>query len=120
MKTSDKYETQDEEGYTVYKDPETGINHNNVADLVSGMLNMCDCGDPESNLRYIRDQLRRITARDATPANAAEWFFNYWTDSANISEHGTGITYPWLTDKGQVILELLEELELPDAHPVAE
>lgn len=95
-------------------------------DDIQESLGFCNCGSPETSLRYIRDGLRLIARRhDKEPWDEwfaqlekdrmavhgnqdAFWFFQYWTDSQGWCEHGSGISSQWLTTEGEQALALLE------------
>ena len=106
--------------------------------LQCGIIRMCGCGDPESNLRYIQRGLEIVAIRadcfvnghidwnaltlSATDMRArenshfcsdvAKDFFYYWADKEGYTEHGTALP-GWLTDKGKHLLDLLQEWSNP-------
>ena len=100
--------------------------------LQIGLFNSCSCGMPEENLRYILGGLELIADRGPDThgpkankeafdiwwdthqaavlkhhgSQGAAYFFYYWADNLNLTEHG-GAVPGWLTEKGQIVLELL-------------
>lgn len=103
-------------------------------------LDSCGCGRPAENLVFVLEGLRFINTpspnswklpvaeRDPSPEAMTEWskhreerekelfytkriayFFYYWADHLDLTEHG-GAVPGWLTDKGQLVLNLLEEM----------
>jgi len=98
--------------------------------LQCGVFGFCGCGLPEDNLKYIRDGLHHINnlrlqvhTKKCTFENwkkdgieifgnkSAEYFFYYWADTQELSEHG-GSVPGWLTEKGEQILNDLDALLL--------
>lgn len=102
-----------------------GAWHEDAESLIQcGMLDFCGCGDPQGNLRYIQAGLQHIKDYLAEGKNLAEWdkdgliifgsesaryFFFYWADKEELSEHGSRIPGR-LTDKGHQLLADLNEL----------
>ena len=100
--------------------------------LQIGLFDCCGCGMPEENLEYILGGLELIADRgpelhgpsadqeawDKWWAQHRDWvvqhhgsmkaayFFYYWADNLNLTEHG-GSVPGWLTEKGNIVLELL-------------
>lgn len=103
---------------------------------VHGEFKFCGCGFPEQNLAYIRDGLEHINKfndhrenygykdwytdwfKEAVTLHGTQesvYFFFYWADSQDLTEHGAGLP-GWLTTKGRETLEDLRvicELEDP-------
>lgn len=84
-----------------------------------GVLPSCDCGDPASIGRYVRDMLRKHVA-DSGDHTTSRWetvdyadlpvmFFLSWANREKYIEHGTTIRCSWLTEKGE---ELLRDLDI--------
>ena len=131
----DKYKQDD--GW--YKDGD-GCVYETAEDFYQcGVFGFCGCGDPEVNLQYIMKGLRHIadlkdhvwgTGRivfdeehgDMTygeweiqgvelfKTDAQMWFFMYWADKEELTDHGGNVSGGWLTEKGLDVLEDLEEL----------
>jgi hypothetical protein len=104
--------------------------YEDAATFIQGkLLDFCCCGDPCSNLEYVRDSLlflKKKSDHNRTEErfdsefykqwneevlkyfgniNAANFMW-YWLDNKQFSEHGSAIP-GWLTDEGE---ELLEDL----------
>ena len=112
-----------------------GIDHKDVESLLqSGILGFCMCGTPDDNLVYVREGLRLLGEMGPENENGLlapnwhEWFegyearklkhfgskeanhfFCYWADKEGLTEHGSSVLSPWLTDMGQDILDMLDE-----------
>lgn len=94
--------------------------------LQNGIFGFCMCGCPEENLEYIRAGLDHIEKLRNAPRpwsrdwyeehrkesvdlfgnSEAEYFFYYWADKEEYTEHGSSVP-GWLTDKGMALLNLL-------------
>jgi len=107
-----------------------GCHHETAESLIqTGIMGFCGCGDPEGNLEYVRRGLEHIESKDQPDSNdRAAWdvwwrghqndeisifgnsqsayFFYYWADNLKLTEHG-GSVPGWLTEKGNIVLELL-------------
>ena len=85
---------------------------------------LCGCGMPDENLEYIRDGLSLIDKRIKTEMTLEEvraqeiavfgnknaaYFFYYWADKSELTEHGSSVP-GWLTDKGEEVLEDLIQI----------
>tara|TARA_R110000868_G_scaffold148418_4_gene370369 strand:+ start:41 stop:418 length:378 start_codon:yes stop_codon:yes gene_type:complete len=93
-------------------------------DLIhTGILGFCGCGCKDKSLAYIRAGLAFIDAgfRAEMPyedfralelatfkTDGAAYFFYYWADAEELTEHG-GSVPGWLTGKGRDVLHLLDE-----------
>lgn len=119
----DKYKTED--GYC----DESGCHYANAEEfLQTNFLGFCGCGDPDENLKYIRDGLAHIDAERTEPfkdwyekwtaeglkifgnENSRQFFF-YWADSEELTEHGGSVSSGgWLSAKGKQLLDDLNEL----------
>ena len=108
-----------------------GSSSEDATSLLQSQLGFCVCGAPEDSLRYILRGLELIEegSRDVAEDRAAheawlsahfdrrmehfgtygaEYFFYYWCDKADLSNHG-GSVPGWLTDEGKNLLALLRE-----------
>lgn len=98
--------------------------------IMSGFFNFCGCGCPEDSLKFIKDGLAHIQNRTKKiqenhgekfkltwdelqkeqtfifGSSGAAYFFYYWCDKEELTEHG-GSVPGWLTTKGEVVLNLL-------------
>lgn len=102
----------------VYED-DGGCLHEYAEDLLqAGILGFCCCGRPFESLSYIRRGLELIDEReghkkrlaDHFQTDAAMYFFYYWCDKEELTEHG-GSVPGWLTEKGSALLSLLRDFE---------
>lgn len=120
---------EDGEGDYPYKDHD-GAHYQTAKDLIqSGVLGFCCCGDPDLNLRYIRDGFALIrelsdgcggvykSIRERMTAfhggETQEQFFHYWADEQGYTEHG-GAVPGWLEPKGVELLAALQAMDLED------
>lgn len=77
---------------------------------------MCGCGDPVEVLRMVRDELGRLDTRpgDGSRQPAPEgrdWrLLGYLLDAWGLTEHGTSLAWPWLTDEGRDLLAALHSV----------
>lgn len=93
-----------------------------AADLIHtfwyGKANMCGCGDPEVVLAMIRDELARLSLKGdrPEPERAPAWYLlAYSLDAWGLSEHGTSLGWPWLTDEGEALLAAMQSVDLASA-----
>lgn len=110
-----------------------GAYYEEVEDLLQvGIFGFCACGTAETNLYYILGGLELIADRGPDPfkdrpawdawyadytarekahygTEGARWFFKYWADKENLTEHGSNVSSAWLDEKGHQWLELLRE-----------
>jgi hypothetical protein len=109
-----------------------GIHYNDLEELVgTGFLSFCGCGCPDEAMQYVLDGLELI-AEDSPDSfkdheawnvwwqghrakldahfktDGARYFFWYWADKEELTEHG-GSVPGWLTEKGRQLLEALRE-----------
>lgn len=107
------------------------IDCENAEDLLHvGLLGFCGCGQSQENLLYILGGLELINDNCPVRVNDdnfekwhkekdirvvahfgninAAYFFYYWTDKKDLTEHG-GSVPGWLTDKGKEMLGLFVE-----------
>lgn len=80
-----------------------------------GKASMCGCGDPVGVLGLIRDELARLSTRkdrpDAPPT--PEWYLlAYSLDAWGLTEHGTSLGWPWLTEEGEALLAAMQAVDL--------
>lgn len=94
--------------------------------LQTGIFKFCGCGRPEDNLDYILGGLELIAEKPPQGYDAfsawfdkhqervrahfgsmkAAYFFYYWADKEDLTEHG-GSVPGWLTDKGHDLMLML-------------
>jgi hypothetical protein len=106
-----------------------GVAYDSVIDFAQkGCLGLCDCGNPEQNIRYIHNMMDLLDRLNSdTRKDAIEWkefdklstslagnkisaqFFWYWLDWRELTNHGGSIP-GWLTDTGHKTLQLLREV----------
>lgn len=84
-------------------------------DLFYGKLHWC-CGDPEQVLNSIHEVLefsRDLHNRDISETNCYvsgyTQFMWHALNDADLLEHGCGVGGSWLTEKGEILLEMLEK-----------
>jgi len=71
-------------------------------------LKWCGCGEPQAGLGKLRTALQHAAARKAAaPDDESSWFVLYALDSWKLTEHGTTISFGWLTDLGVAVLAYL-------------
>lgn len=84
----------------------------------------CACGDPESAYSTLRDLLRLMDSRSKGRWELERWkqienYFNtpglmyfvlYILDNMKLIEHGSSIGGSWLTERGQEVLDALNEV----------
>jgi hypothetical protein len=79
-------------------------------DLIhTGILGHCGCGCPELILKTLLHKLRDLNNLRNTDT-PDQWLWLYTIDRAELTEHGVGLP-GWLSERGQAVLKLLEELE---------
>jgi len=99
------------------------ISNDDIDDLQVS-LGFCCCGNPEDNLKYVRNGLHHINEMhnmdddkmsfeewtekglEIFGSRKAEYFFYYWADKEGLTEHG-GSVPGWLDTKGHELLENL-------------
>jgi hypothetical protein len=78
--------------------------------LQQEILGLCDCGNPDDVMIYIRDLLVKLKNTDwGSYDDMPYMFFVYWANNKEFAEHGTSARCSWLTDKG---IELLNDINL--------
>lgn len=110
---------------------------NSLQAFYYGRLGFCGCGDPGSELIFMRDVLTLLKERsDAADlrlphddyldkCSALEKKFGgndqyrmhylYWLDSLGLTEHGSNISGSWLDGDGEAVLVLLQETDIEAA-----
>lgn len=78
---------------------------------------MCGCGDPVEVLEMIRDELARLDTppsggvrRQPAPDTREHRLLAFLLDSWGLTEHGTSLAWPWLTDEGHALLAALRSV----------
>jgi len=105
----------------------------NIHDFYYRKLNFCGCGNPDTQMQFLRDVLRAINRRsegntwkedtkkiEALLPGALGQFYLYWLDSMGITEHGGSIGGDWLTEKGKELLLLMDTAPYNNVDPDAE
>src|SRR5687767_5920549 len=98
-----------------------------LEDYTINELGFCGCGDPELALKYIGRYLQAYkdtregkityTQRDEHFTSEGEmYFFLYWADSKELMEHGTSVWSGWLTEKGEKLLQEINNLDNTDKN----
>lgn len=116
----DKHKKEDH-----YEDSNAYYYKDGIEFIQGGLLGFCGCGDPESNLNYLREVLSYIDLRVGFrtseeklkeikaalfPEERAMDFIFYVLDEMGLVEHGSCLP-GWLSPKGRELLEDLEELK---------
>ncbi len=79
-----------------------------------GELGICGCGSPDSVYEWLLSVLKGL---DTPPGEdkaqlpvttPQEWFIVYMLDKLNLTEHGTSVSWSWLTDYGREMIPMLE------------
>jgi hypothetical protein len=74
----------------------------------------CGCGDTSAAWDWVKEYLLRLHQRDDgagwtwKPETGAEYIAAYLLDHLELTEHGSTIRCPWLTDSGREMLAFLE------------
>lgn len=89
-----------------------------IRSLLWERMKLCQCGSPEQTFQIVKELLERAEDHkangsfyaDAHDANG-RWveFAAKVIDSWDLTEHGTGIGYAWLTVSGKLLLGFLRE-----------
>jgi hypothetical protein len=99
--------------------------------VLVGFFGFCGCADPDGALQLIHDALRVLTEAPEWKANDQNWtnayakyknaklaifktdgietFVLYVLDKKGLVEHGGSVFGSWLTNDGQLLLDLLNE-----------
>ena len=102
-----------------------------TTDDIYGATRFCMCGEPHKALELLRDVLAAIyEARYDAPGEAEKrwhqrdarmtellgakdgpvfWWFMYFLDMQDMTEHGGGVGGCWLTDNGKGVLAFLSQ-----------
>lgn len=124
----DRFKNDDIDGGYI---DESGCHYDDAESFYqNGIFKMCGCGRAEDNLAYIRDGLQHIADYEEIDGlddmqydawlragievfgnELSRYFFFYWLDSIELTEHGSSIP-GWLTEKGKQVLEDLKEMDL--------
>lgn len=101
------------------------IDHLVDGDSVGDAIGLCGCGSPSLAIELVAKLLAYY--RDlALKANAGEnvaylesllgpqdggvfWFVLYQLDTLELTEHGSGIRFGWLTPRGKAVLAFIEK-----------
>ena len=92
-------------------------------------LGVCGCGNPSAVYAAIHQMLERVNGGLSTFDSEEETpyicYMAYILSDKDFMEHGSGVSYSWLTTKGKRLLEALREykkynyefLEMQDNTP---
>lgn len=114
--------TVDADGNVV--SPDIVPDNDNLDLSVSELLGICGCGSPYTVARQFLSVLRRCV-RYSDPKRGGEYFFIagdeyrdlsdlmalYWLNQMGMLEHGSSIYASFLTEKGELVEDLLAEWE---------
>jgi hypothetical protein len=90
--------------------------------VMSVLFDFCGCGLPEDTQEYVRIMLESINMSDWKESqkymeeqlgkqdDGSTFFFWYWAETADLTTHG-GSVPGWLTEKGKMLLGLLNEIK---------
>lgn len=70
-------------------------------------IGFCACGNPSEVVKLIRDTLANPKMVEWSPFHL---FVLYSLDAWNLTEHGVGVAYSWLTPEGQDMYDFLASL----------
>ena len=99
----------------------------NAEAALTSLLGFCDCGAPDSAMKYVRDALQLVDDRKkklwegeityeqwreyvgaVLQSEGAEYFMWYWLNEKGFTEHGVSVP-GWLTPDGEEMLSDLNE-----------
>lgn len=90
----------------------------NLTNKVLKMFEFCGCGNPDEFVEGLRQYLIICKLRydDRVPEEyklnidtAAYRPYEYLADKAGLTEHGSSVTYAWITDEGEKLLKELNK-----------
>jgi hypothetical protein len=83
----------------------------------------CGCGTPGEALKTIHDLLRaapfhenRAAVEAILPTSGVEMLVLGSLDRADLIEHGSSIAGSWLTEKGQRVLSILDQVSAAEGY----
>ena len=85
---------------------------------ITADLGICGCGSPEEAYEAIHNLLLSLRVKnwddwlDTIDNDIYALILVYLLDGKGYLEHGTSIRHPWLTTKGEQLLEALDILEV--------
>lgn len=91
-----------------------------TADWIMEHLNFCGCGTPDWFIYYLYIYLDRVSRRSDLPEDEFQHSYKYCKDLIAYSyicdqqewtDHGSSITYCWLTDNGKELLKKLGRID---------
>lgn len=87
-----------------------GVYYDTVEEYIGSLLQFCNCGYPHAALMYIHDILKEIDNRTYSSClTGVDYFTYYMLTHIGILDHGVSVP-GWLTDKGKLVLALLEKV----------
>jgi hypothetical protein len=88
-----------------------GVYYDTVEEYIGSLLQFCGCGDPRGALAYTYAVLRDIDNSTYlhNMSEGVDYFTCYMLTHIGILDHGTSVP-GWLTDKGRLVLALLEKV----------
>jgi hypothetical protein len=87
-----------------------GVYYDTVEEYIGSLLQFCSCGDPHGALVYVHGILKDVNNRTYTyDLSEMDYFAYYMLTHIGILDHGTSVP-GWLTDKGKLVLALLEKV----------
>jgi hypothetical protein len=109
-----------------YKQPDgtyffDGLTYESAEDVLGEMIGFCGCGNPFEALKYtatvlqfIKDCRTSDTFKDIFeifPSEGLGYFVLYTLDHFKLTEHGGSVGGSWLSEKGQMLLDDINELQ---------
>lgn len=77
-------------------------------EILAGMF--CGCGEPEKAWEWVLAYLSSLESdRKCRLKTGADYVAAYALDHCRLTEHGSSICFPWLTDTGKEALAFLRE-----------
>lgn len=91
-----------------------GINWDSVADwFFVGVVGGCGCGISEEIAEMAIELLtmfgKKESAYNLCDSNVGFEILAHWFDHKELTEHGTVITSSWLTEKGELVWNIINE-----------
>jgi hypothetical protein len=97
------------------------VNQDEVFEAI-GQIGVCGCGSPENSWLIVLECLQRAKDNSGMYHDSGAPVYMEFAanalDSWGLLEHGTGIGYPWLTERGKIVYQFLTEYGTdPDEWP---
>lgn len=91
-----------------------------TVDELMEALGFCGCGSPDNCLEFMELFLAQMESNEA-PRNYSQAmahpgaivFVQYCLDEMGFTDHGSSVSYPWLSSEGEMLLEEIRKCEEP-------